>query len=69
MLDVYIYLFHARYFHNDISRYVTREIFHDMSWCYLMSVLRMLITMSTYSNQAWCTSFTGFYSYLYSSGA
>ncbi len=62
---IYIYLFHARYLHNDISRYVTR----DMSWCYLMAVLSMLITKSSYSNQAWCTSFIGFYSYLYSSGA
>ncbi len=41
---IYIYLFHARYLHNDIFRYVTREISHNISWCYLMAVLRMLIT-------------------------
>ena len=29
----YIYLFHPRYLHNDIFRYVTCEITHDISRC------------------------------------
>ena len=31
---VYIYFFHPRYLHNDIFRYMTREITHDISHCY-----------------------------------
>ncbi len=36
MLDTYL--------HNDIFRYVTREISHDITQCYLMAVLGKLIT-------------------------
>ncbi len=38
----YIYLFQARYLHNDIFRYC--EISHDITKCYLMAVLSKLIT-------------------------
>ncbi len=31
---LYIYLFHPRYLHNDIFRYMTCEITHDVSRCY-----------------------------------
>ncbi len=41
---IYIYIFHPRYLHNDIFRYVTREISQDISWRYLMAVLHKLIT-------------------------
>ncbi len=30
---IYIYLFHPRYLHNDIFRYMTHEITHYISRC------------------------------------
>ncbi len=46
---IYIYLFHPRYLHNDIYRYVTSEISQDISLCYFTllfhSVLCKLITL------------------------
>ncbi len=47
VVQYYIYLFHPRYLHNDIFRYLTREISHDISWHYLMAVLSKLITRAT----------------------
>ncbi len=41
--EKYIYIFQARYLHNDIFRYC--EIYHDdITKCYLKAVLSKLIT-------------------------
>ncbi len=40
-----MYLFHPRYLHNDIFRYMTREITHDISHCGFHAVLHKLITL------------------------
>ncbi len=41
---IYIYLFHARYLHNDIFRYVTSEISQDITTCYLMAVYHKVLS-------------------------
>ncbi len=42
---IYMYIFHPRYLHNDIFRYMTCEITHDIS-----AVLCKLITLVVIAN-------------------
>ncbi len=57
---LFIYLFQARFFHNDIFRYVTREISQDISWCYLVAVLSKLITRVVIATRPGSYKFSGF---------
>ncbi len=41
----YIYLFHPRYLHNDIVRYVTHKITHDISQLLFQIILSKLINL------------------------
>ncbi len=59
-----IYLFCARYLHNDIFKYVTCDHIVLSHGC-----LAQAHYQSSYSKRDWCTSFLGFYSYVYSSGS
>ncbi len=42
---IYTYLFHTRFLHNVIFRYVTRVVTYVITQCYLMAVLLKLITL------------------------
>ncbi len=60
----YIYLFHPRYLHHDIFRYVTRETTHDISRCYFTLYYAIIATGQTFQFLGVFIATFGFYSYL-----